>query len=81
MSAKKTGWFSGDVKPVHVGVYERDSRLRWSYWNGREFCSGATTRAAAYANRRLRSLFQRRPWRGLATPPESNAIGAEGQKA
>lgn len=33
-----TPWFPGDVKPVHIGVYQRDfggvGNLKYAYWDG-----------------------------------------------
>lgn len=67
---KKTDWFPGDVKPVHVGMYERqypdgfDKSDARDFWNGKKWCygyHGLPTLAVA--------VNQSRPWRGLAEKP------------
>ena len=41
---KLTDWFPPEVKPVRVGVYQRDYQddfpeiPSYSYWNGEAFC-------------------------------------------
>lgn len=69
---KLTPWFSGDVKPVHVGVYEREafkgSCGKYSYWNGRRFFIGDTSPLHA-VKWRSASFNQSARWRGLARRP------------
>lgn len=33
MAAKRTPWFSPDVKPVHVGIYEVEVESGWMAWS------------------------------------------------
>ena len=63
---EKTEWFPGDVKPVHVGWYERrcdtHDGAHWSYmawWDGELFNTGSKN-ALIYPNDR--------EWRGLTEP-------------
>ena len=67
--AKKTPWFPGNVKPVHIGVYERDMTHggRWSYWNGAFWCGWGASREVAYHNGQCGFLSntQEARWRGL----------------
>ena len=72
---KLTDWIPGNVKPVRVGVYQREydngGLLRpiwYCYWNG-DFWSvyGETPKDALY--RCLESPAQNLPWRGLAEKP------------
>lgn len=72
---KLTPWFSGDVKPAHVGVYERsDARgVTWySGWNGAWWGAfdGSIERAGLWMNG-PRSLHQDWRWRGLAEQPKA----------
>jgi hypothetical protein len=61
----RTEWFAGDVRPVHVGLYERnyhnDLVNSPDYWDGEywRYCAASGIVAA----------MQRRPWRGLAEKP------------
>lgn len=74
MEINKTGWYGGDQKPVHIGVYERDMTLAdsvdqyliYSYWNGDYWTvSGDTPEKAVAHIRLLDSNYQDLPWRGL----------------
>lgn len=29
-----TPWFHGNIKPVHIGIYQRDTADIYSYWDG-----------------------------------------------
>jgi len=64
-----TGWISGDLKPVRVGVYERDSwgqgSTIYSLWNGEFWCVGRGTVQAAEKMQHQRSYYQSHTWRGL----------------
>jgi len=67
MNQQLTGWISGDLKPVRVGVYERQGLPNsFSYWNGKRWSFSNETVKEAYADRRVPSFAQVRPWRGLA---------------
>ena len=64
---KLTQWF-GDVKPVHVGVYERRLKFTttvfYSRWDGEKWWS--LRRTVTGANTVLRvSDYQNTPWRGV----------------
>ena len=83
-----TPWFAGSVKPVRVGVYQRQSTertgfdygewLHYSYWDGSQFCmSESTMDYAEMWGRRpnkvdSRSSDQNTPWRGLAQDPSKS---------
>lgn len=74
---KKTPWFSKDVAPVHVGVYQVVCKQMvgtlpaYAFWDGYEFKSVAQTAyAAARATMRgLWMLDSSSKWRGLAENP------------
>ena len=72
---KTTPWFSGNVKPVRDGVYERDyggkgepahivfGRFSGGLW----MCGDKTAERAALEV--CATSFQDEPWRGLAEKP------------
>jgi hypothetical protein len=67
---KLTPWFSGDQKPVRVGVYERKHVWEvpvYAYWNGEWWGTGAFRKHRAvhkdYIGRP--SMHQNLPWRGV----------------
>jgi hypothetical protein len=67
---KKTPWFYGTVKPVHVGVYERlypwgAQLCKWdgAYWYG--FCNCQNDAA----KQTELSEYQNLLWRGLVEKP------------
>lgn len=70
---KYTEWFPCTIKPVHIGVYQRDMSFRqpkcyyYSYWNGKYWCfnSNNLKYAAADWSKRYHSEYQDLPWRGL----------------
>jgi putative component of toxin-antitoxin plasmid stabilization module len=66
-----TQWFPGDVKPVHVGVYERDYGygLRFWYFDGSFWRFGGTTTVQACRAGHRIATEQSYPWRGLADKP------------
>jgi hypothetical protein len=77
MTAKLTPWFPADVKPVRVGVYERDDsatdlgngHAAYSHWSGSKWghlCEW-TNQAGEFTS--LISEYQDLPWRGLASDP------------
>lgn len=68
---KLTPWFCGEVKPVHVGMYERkypkgfDKGDARDFWNGGKWFygwNGSPTLDVA--------INQFRSWRGLAEQPK-----------
>ena len=65
---KLTPWFPGDVKPVHVGVYERRLKFRagvyYSQWDGEKWLRLHWTVEGA-AHQILDSVYQNLPWRGV----------------
>lgn len=75
MSAKFTPWFSGRVKPVRIGVYQRLAYgvKDYSFWNGEFWCFGCNELqlAGCPSARRLRSGIQEdHNWRGLVSPSD-----------
>lgn len=76
---KLSDWISGDIKPQHVGVYQRDYGnainygraigVAYSHWNGKRWgIFDPTVRGAKFGSS-LKSVHQRLPWRGLAENP------------
>jgi hypothetical protein len=71
---KLTPWFSGDVKPVRAGPYEREYPMKgnlpdYSLWNGDAWCYGRTGSVSNAAAETQISPMQNLPWRGLASDP------------
>lgn len=65
---KKTGWFSGDQKPVRRGVYQRkhlNGEVYYSLWDGM-FWRLPNPDIVAAGGSKIVSCFQAFPWRGLA---------------
>ena len=67
---KLTSWFPGDVKPVHVGVYERRPSFntdirQYSYWDGSAWHWLGWTAPSAVLLTGIHSAFQDLPWRGV----------------
>lgn len=69
---KVTDWYTGDQKPVRVGVYERAYSYKlyilYCYWNGKLFsCAYRDLELAKSMSDYFRSsLNQNLPWRGIA---------------
>jgi len=66
---KLTDWFSENVNPVHVGVYQvnRDKQGIWfRHWNGSYWSLCAEKPAYAEAARTVKSPAPAFPWRGIA---------------
>ena len=63
---KLTQWFPGDVKPVHIGVYERrlTKYLYYSRWDGEKWYYLRDTVDEA-ASQIIDSAHQNLPWRGV----------------
>ena len=66
---KLTPWFPGTVKPVRVGVYERQYSLMRSerlycHWDGKYWYAWAMTPKQAEKAYTL-SALQNLPWRGV----------------
>jgi len=72
--SKFTPWFPGNVKPVRVGVYQRQYNCpptNWfCYWDGKLW--GCAEKKAKDADPAFmgKSFFPEKPWRGLAEKPE-----------
>jgi hypothetical protein len=67
---KLTPWFPGDVKPVRVGVYERQYfreqlETRYSYWSGYKWSTWAPTPKGALDLWYTVGALQDLPWRGV----------------
>ena len=65
----RTDWFQGKVKPVRVGVYQRNYEGDWllfSYWDGQYWgwTQPGSPKAAAHF-RYPPSSVQELPWRGV----------------
>lgn len=71
---KKTAWFPGNVKPVHVGLYEQKHYsvdcIEMYYWDGTSWY---------LKNLPVECNDQNRPWRGLMS--DAAAPAALSQKA
>lgn len=69
---KKTEWFPADVKPVRVGVYQREywsTCIGFSHWDGERWGAGYDEFSLAAEHAGTRSSFQELRWRGLAEKP------------
>ena len=76
--SRKTGWFSGTVKPARPGVYECDwaemdesgveGGLWFNEWTGRAWRWGSTTPTRAKRNGEREIEFVPARWRGLCGP-------------
>ena len=71
MSKLFTNWFSGSIKPVREGVYQRrmfgegyNSSLSYSRWDGKYWCVLEYDKYAA-STWRVISHYQDLEWRGL----------------
>ncbi|MFZ6727389.1 hypothetical protein ACO0K2_18000 [Undibacterium sp. MH2W] len=69
---KLTPWIDGDIKPVRVGVYERNygsAGFAYCKWDGKYFFAGKRSiKEADLAT--SDAFFQNLPWRGLAEKPK-----------
>lgn len=63
--AKKTRWFPGDIKPVHVGVYQ-NNRGWFKLWDGECWGFAHYSPKAAERGGTYRWAVQNPTWRGLA---------------
>ena len=69
---KLTDWIPGNVKPVRVGVYQREydsGDVQYSYWNGKFWGLYGETPKEAESWVDTPSTGQTLPWRGLAEKP------------
>jgi hypothetical protein len=66
-AAGLTPWFPDDVKPVHVGVYQRMPPIGigplYSRWDGSGWWQGSLDLSEAMSQRHDRSVMGA-PWRG-----------------
>lgn len=69
MAHKLTPWFSGRIKPVRPGVYQRkglNGTTQWSKWDGRQWLINCVKKENA-AKAKVSSFYQTGlPWRGIA---------------
>lgn len=73
-----TDWISGDLKPVRDGLYERNfedleaHKCFYYSWfiNGTWSCGGSGFDVMSINPVQSKSIYQNRPWRGLAKNPE-----------
>ena len=69
MSDERTPWFDGKEKPARPGPYERryvNGALR-DTWDGTQWSYGGGP------GRGRICVWQKRPWRGLASDPSSRS--------
>jgi hypothetical protein len=70
---KLTQWHKGTVKPIHIGVYQKEA-MDYSFWNGKFWNNVShSIRGAIDNNKRfpyLKSTFFNEKWRGLAKKPK-----------
>ena len=66
-----TYWYDGEQKPKGKGVYERlyPHAVLYSYWSGKKWSLSFDTPEAAFDCRRMTSVNQNKPWRGLTQQP------------
>jgi len=70
---KYSKWHSAEVKPVYIGVYEKDYTIEkkvYSYWNGKHWCDAQYSIAEAYKEKIFADWYQDDRWRGLAKKPK-----------
>jgi hypothetical protein len=70
---KRTLWYPGNIKPVHVGAYERitiDKHRGYSWWNGSFWGLICGSTFNANLNCDFLSKYQTLPWRGLEEKSE-----------
>lgn len=62
-----TPWFANDIRPVYIGVYNRNFTYiqGYSYWNGKYWSLGSDTVERAYKLKDSKSFIQNLPWRGI----------------
>lgn len=75
MKAKTTEWFGPEIKPTRIGVYETSDTDHtrgglYQYWTGKRWATFNFTPFQAYQDRRYKSNYQNRQWRGLAKVPK-----------
>ncbi len=60
-------WHPADIKPVHIGVYERKTNLTTAYskWNGVHWFMLNKTVDGAYFENLISSYQDDMSWRGL----------------
>jgi len=67
---KLTEWYSGDQKPVRVGMYQTTwpctGAVLWRYWNGKFWGWGYENKVWAYRERNAPNGLQNSSWRGIA---------------
>jgi hypothetical protein len=66
-----TDWFPPEIKPVRIGVYQRQfsNYSSYSWWNGKHFSIGREFPSALDIHSAQESVFQNKPWRGLSVKP------------
>lgn len=62
-----TQWFSGYLKPEHIGVYQKMiyNQIAYSRWNG-EFWEGYFFDDIDESRSTIKSWYQDAEWRGIA---------------
>jgi hypothetical protein len=81
---RTTEWLPGNVKPAHVGVYQRDYKsarfsvdrtigVAYCHWDGKRWSLFDATPRGAKLSEGVFSTNQSLPWRGLAEPHRAAA--------
>lgn len=73
-----TDWFPGSVRPVHLGVYQRDENENtcFSYWDGNNWGWNKRTPKDALKFSLWHSNHQCLPWRGLTKDEHEQHMAA-----
>lgn len=79
-----TPWYPPEVKPVRVGVYERDmlhtGNGRFSFWTGKFWGGWGMTPEIAERNKKFCSSMQDQSWRGLKRHPTTRELQPHKEK-
>lgn len=71
---ERTGWYPASIKPVRVGVYQRDMQDsgngEYSFWDGESWGGWGNSIEIAARNAGSKSSVQDANWRGLAQEPK-----------
>lgn len=76
---KLTPWFPADVKPVHVGWYDRD----WGAWGEtNDYWDGANWHFGSLGGKKTLQTEDNigLKWRGLANPPKATGQCLKGEE-
>lgn len=64
---KLTRWFPGNIKPIRIGIYQRQypTGIYYCRWNGENWGLGYANIATAKAQSFYKSNLQEFRWRGV----------------